>query len=89
MNTQFSVVRSEFHLVTLTSQDDEENIEIKLWLGLVDYKRVAWFKTQEACNKNLRKREHLLQHFQDTWYHSEILSSWEFESKFIGKIKLL
>lgn len=44
-----------------------DKLYIKMWMGLVDYNRVAWKQVQFRCNKNLQKTPKIMKSFEDAW----------------------
>jgi hypothetical protein len=53
-----------------------DKLSSKIWLGMVDYGRLAWSRILAHCKKNTYKVQKTKKQFSETWCSNNVLATW-------------
>jgi hypothetical protein len=48
----------------------------QIWIGIIDYGRLAWQRLIGRCKKSLDKRNRLVRQFRTQWCSNELFAHW-------------
>jgi hypothetical protein len=54
-----------------------DKLSCKIWLGMVDYGRLAWSRTRDRCKQEPHKAQKIKKQFRDTWCSNNLFATWE------------